>query len=544
MPSPTKIKRNNPPCRLKPRCCACLAISAAVPIYIYTLTLFFIGRAATNEHAIISSLVPELSSGTGGIKPSTERGTSPHGKIRHRSNNNISYQSIAREIALKWNLTSPQAPYLLEQQFHRINDYNPQTDFLHFYHIPKTAGTSLSDLMNATLGALVDGHRGILPGSKRSGGFEPDTFYSLTALPPNPSNGNNHAEISYPYLASYGHTRLRPIHGPNKTKLASFFEEYFALPHNSKKRLRSLGMLREPMNLRASTQAMALCSLNGKVIDLNRQRQHKGLGHICTPEQGLNISELVDGVVDKAMAKCPKGTEQIDTTKLDRYEKLLCKRGRSALDFCRSPTHLMSSVQYNHGMRSMFKGLMGRFTAQQQMGLHDYYSVEEHLEKIGVGFSVEAVEEYTLVDLGALDSTLMHTAYSGFNQKDLHTSTDSSNELNNDVEPDMLWFGITERMKDSTCLFFYTLNVKPLKETPQARVMKCSPTSWWTEEHREEVKRKCPADYSVWRAANAILDVRMKKMQLEIHHKMENEQSLPQKERAQYSALVDAGCLD
>ena len=67
--------------------------------------------------------------------------------------NNVqtNYTFVAHEIAIKWKLTSADAPYLLEQQFYKVNDYNPNTDFLHFDHIPKTGGTSISDLLRDTL---------------------------------------------------------------------------------------------------------------------------------------------------------------------------------------------------------------------------------------------------------------------------------------------------------------------------------------------------------------------------------------------------------
>ena len=115
---------------------------------------------------------------------------------------------------------------------------------------------------------------------------------------------------------------------------------------------------------------------------------------------------------------------------------------------------------------------------------------------------------------------------------------------NNRSEPDFVWFGITERMKESTCLFYYTFNVKPMKETPRKRVMNCPTTSWWTEEHRNEVKQREAADYAVWRTANAIMDVRTKKMQEHIAKKLRNVKQLTQQENDQYNALVEAGCLE
>ena len=65
-------------------------------------------------------------------------------------------------------------------------------------------------------------------------------------------------------------------------------------------------------------------------------------------------------------------------------------------------------------------------------------------------------------------------------------------------------------------LFYYQFRLKPLPRTPIHRVQECRPNSWWTDENREVVKAREPADYAVWRAANAIMDVRIEKMKMEI----------------------------
>lgn len=111
--------------------------------------------------------------------------------------------------------------------------------------------------------------------------------------------------------------------------------------------------------------------------------------------------------------------------------------------------------------------------------------------------AVETVEEYTLQDLGGLDPTISVTKDSP-------------------PEPDFVWFGITERMAESTVLFYFHFKAAPLPKTPVHRIQKCSPTSWWMPEDRATVVEREPADYAVWRAANAILDVRMEKMKMEV----------------------------
>ena len=127
------------------------------------------------------------------------------------------------------------------------------------------------------------------------------------------------------------------------------------------------------------------------------------------------------------------------------------------------------------------------------------------------GYSVETVEEYALQDLGGLDLTISGAGNGG------------------PPEPDFVWFGITERMKESTTLFYYQFKAKPLPQTPIHRVQDCRPNSWWTSKDREIVKEREPADYAVWRVANAIMDVRMEKMKMEIQkllNKGETKESL------------------
>jgi len=494
------------------------------------------------------------------------------GRLRRHNNKvheslpleSLNYKVIAKKIATKWNMTSPRAAFLLEQQFYKFNDYNSTTDFLHFHHIPKTGGTSISDLLNKTLSDFIrysgngEQRTAILPGSKRSGSFSESEFYQLIG---GKSAESINPNIDLHYLASYGHTRLRPIHGPNRTKLSKFFQEYSAMVksrHNKTIRLRSLGMLREPMDLRASNHAMAMCALNGKVYNHNFRRSKKGLGPICTPEEGLNISSLIDEYVSQSLKRCNIGGKG-NHKPLDRKEKQVCNpenRGKDVLHYCRSPSHLLESSMYNYGMRSMMKGLMGRFYANQEIGSLNYISLENIMVEEEGKFVPELVEDYTLIDLGGLDPTIQYTKYDiqQFKSHMNHESwqerlVQSSSESPTDVhlaEPDFLWFGITERMKESSCLLFHTLRTKPVKEVPHERVVKCSPTSWWTGEHRREVRRREPADYAVWRTANAIFDVRVLRMIHDLKENLNGENTSRSAKEKILSAqhFLDAGCLN
>ena len=311
-------------------------------------------------------------------------------------------------------------------------------------------------------------------------------------------NEIHHADSDPSYLVSFSHTKLRPLVAPDKTKLATFFERYFV---NKPKRIRELGMLREPMALRASAHAMLQCAINRKVKQFNSQRESEGLGAICTPEEGLNVSALWDERVEQYMSNCPKSSKDDSYEYIDKYNRMLCENGQQSLEHCRGATQLLESGRpYNMAMRALLRGLMGRYTAEEE----DKHEV-----------SSEQVEEYTLFDLGGIMN----------------------------VSNDFVWFGITERMDESTCLLYYTLRIKPLNQTPTSRVMDCSPTSWWTDENREKVKQMEPSDYAVWRAANAILDIRIMIMQEDIHSKLNNEKDLTRREIDQNRALAEAGCL-
>ena len=55
---------------------------------------------------------------------------------------------------------------------------------------------------------------------------------------------------------------------------------------------------------------------------------------------------------------------------------------------------------------------------------------------------------------------------------------------------------------------------------------KCRPLTFWTEEQKEKFIAKEDFSYTVWRAANAIMDVRLEDMKLEIQARLENGEAL------------------
>jgi len=436
------------------------------------------------------------------------------------------YKEIAASVASKWNLTAPNAVELLEKQFYKENDWDPKRDFFHFHHLYKSGGTSMSGVIDKTIGLPRKGKNfeGVLPGSYPSGDFNHEE--ALEDINRLLKQGMKREEL--PYRASYAHTGLRPVYGPEKTRTGEFFLKQ--LPH---KRLRAIAMLRDPTDFRASNHAMIMCGLNYEVNKWNNEREQNGLERVCSPRDGLNVSHLVDRKIQALLEKCRKADEADATSvnyiaqpTVNKYQRIQCKNeveGIDTLKHCRSAAHLLASPKYNKHYRSMFQGLMGRFHRGQHFGGTAYgrmnygYSPAEESE----GYSVQAVEEYTLEDLGGLDVTIS-----------------GAGDGVGPPEPDFIWFGITERMQESMCLFYFQFKAKPLKKTPDARVQDCRPNSWWNEEDRNTVKEREPADYAVWRAANAIMDVRLTKMKMEIHDRIiagETEETMPYVQRGCYN---------
>ena len=144
-----------------------------------------------------------------------------------------------------------------------------------------------------------------------------------------------------------------------RTRTGAFFLEH--LPRG--RRLRAIGMLREPTDFRASHHAMIMCGLNYEVARWNSRRVDRGLAAVCAPADGLNVSAMVDQKIADLFVKCRTKPD------LPRALKWQCEREEQGIDtrvHCRSARHLLDSPEYDKHYRSMFKALMGRFHRGQR----------------------------------------------------------------------------------------------------------------------------------------------------------------------------------
>lgn len=493
--------------RVTPACLSALLIVVYALVLVTQLRMMgVIGtlHTSTSSHHVTTVVLGDMTSTSTGEKMNKQREMKESGtksvSVASSTASQLDHEALSTSIAQKWNLTTPNAVKLLVQQFHRpLNNFNPKTDFVHFHHLYKSGGTSISNLMDKTLGL----NEGIVPGSYESGNFDHDM--ALADIQRRIKEGTQREDL--PYLASYAHTGLRPVYGPTRTRTGAFFLEQ--LPH---RRLRAITMLRDIVDFRASNHAMIMCGLNYEVTRWNNKRQTQGLPRVCTPMDGLNISALVDRKISDLMDRCRAEDAMLASGK--KIQKRLfpalrkqCADEKSGIDtlaHCRSADHLLASSEYDKHYRSMFKALMGRFHRGQEFTNTTAYGRMtygfERAEE-SRGYSIESVEEYTLQDLGGLDTTTISGAGDGVGPP----------------EPDFVWFGITERMKESTVLFYYQFRARQSpSEHWTKRVQECRPNSWWTDANRLAVIQREPADYAVWRAANAIMDVRMEILKMEI----------------------------
>eukprot|EP00957_Ditylum_brightwellii_P080671 6135628-Ditylum_brightwellii.AAC.1 len=112
-------------------------------------------------------------------------------------------------------------------------------------------------------------------------------------------------------------------------------------------------------------------------------------------------------------------------------------------------------------MHDSYRPVLGKFT--KHGGMHSNAT------------AVEDVEQYTLERLGKSNDNSHQ-----------QQQEDETTSMTEEESFDFIWFGITERMSESMCLFYYTFRLQPSPSIPNARVMDCKPSSWWTDEDRAE----------------------------------------------------------
>jgi len=266
---------------------------------------------------------------------------------------------------------------------------------------------------------------------------------------------------------AFSHSQLRPSIGLRPSPLARLLNSTLS----PERQIKMLTMIREPVAYRASNMYMWMCHF-GRLLDIYNHMNQRPRD-TCN---NVTLSDLVDLRVEEQNKTCP--TEK-ETSEQKRKWCTLLEKGLDPFPYCRSVPSLLQSEEYSMYFHNMSLEIMGQYA-------HSHVNTKE--------VTATHVEEYTLEDLGGLGPRFGAAPFA--------------------------WFGITERMAESTCLFFYTFNVTATT-IPKARVMPCRPTNWWSQHDRDVVAEREPLDYAVYRAANAILDVRLLKMKRDIQAQLD-----------------------
>ena len=150
-------------------------------------------------------------------------------------------------------------------------------------------------------------------------------------------------------------------------------------------------------------------------------------------------------------------------------------------------------------------------------------AVDEYIED----GPIHKMEEYALETFG---KPLLSASTSSTFNLEQQQQNDQNQQVDDNVDDkdkdiplprDYIFFGITERMSDSMCLFYYTFRKPPPESLEKElsfkhRVMSCKTNSWWTDEDKAIVKEREQPDYAIWRSGNVIMDIWLERVRREI----------------------------
>jgi len=338
-------------------------------------------------------------------------------------------------------------------------DYNQTTDILSLRHPLKTGGTSISWMMLKIWGERV------VPGSGPSNWWQRDKFRKAVKKT---HRGNSTYWNNMRVL--YTHSLLRESKGGRKNKL--LWDLRRSVPEFKKKRFRLLTIVRRPLDLAASSYYETQCRI-GRFAN---QRSLKGKA--CPP---VNLTDVMHKNIDFYTNKCDE-----EGWKSKQCQQIKEQGAETFFGHCGSIDKMLEQRKV-HNM--MHRSMMGDFPRPPD---------EKWDQSNGINLTptLEDVSLYTLRDLGGLI--------------DYHERH----------KEDFVWFAITERFKESMCLFYYYFEVEPVEER-KSLVKPCRPLTFWEERQKQKHIENEDFDYTVWRAANAIMDVRIADMKLAIKARIE-----------------------
>lgn len=368
---------------------------------------------------------------------------------------------LIKEVITKWNLTiSTNAHNFLQRIWLKEDDsYDPENDLVVFFHPLKSGGTSLSDVLDQ-LGDKV-------PGSHASGHFgypKFDEVYKEEVESGHMSSkdwwDSKKVLYSHHYYRGYNDP---PAPAPPASRLGRLLHQ-----KRCTKRIRYVTMVREPVAFAASNFNEWFCHISRWVKAADKQNLPRPQN--TTPCTGYTLEDQTKARIVLIRQMC-QNKSQAEVDALQGSDKDHCisfQKGQAdSRPECASIPAFFASTPFEHYFHHKTKGFTNH---------------------------TEGTTELDWTD-GALD-------FLGGVDKNVG-------------DGDMIWFGITERMPESMCLFHYQFQI-PWITTPTKRFQDCRPTRFWTDEHRAQFRKLQPLDYTVHRVANAILDLKTYKMRQEL----------------------------
>jgi len=305
---------------------------------------------------------------------------------------------------------------------------------------------------------------GVIPGSARSGYFDKTSFQ--TDLEEKPISFWSRQRVLY------SHSTLRPYSIANDEAKKRKEETATSASTQSQTFSRKEISVDNSDTRSSDLESLVILRINVSHWYVDKKRKIIGDSSECPR---VNLTDVAKMRFEQAKNSCKNKEEKKNC-------KLICP---GDFEHCRSIDILLDSGKVANKYNKVFMGDLPQPPSKKDSLTPTYEDVELH----------------TLRDLGGLVD--FHTTY----------------------REDFIWFGITERMQESMCLFYYTLKLDPLP-IPHTRFKECRPTNFWEERHFQWVREHEKFDYAIWRAGNAVLDVRLEAMRLEIQARRDAGESL------------------
>ena len=449
------------------------------------------------------------------------------------------------------------AKTLLKQIWYKDNSYDPQRDLIVFTHPMKTGGTTLSLLLRKTIGMEV-------PGSSKSDIFYFDVFDNWNLRDKRQYAGKegggdwSNSPQRQQFKSIFSHTPYRQYKdglGVNGTSPVTSADNNMKKSKNLRllveenfptRRARHIMMLREPLAFVASNFNEWQCRLGkwqGRAKEFNilpvPETEQDENFYGCNGYTVEMLAQVRIAINQKECAGFVPGTDAAKTfgshlKPRDQVNlKRKCKRIAGNSNNNNGGDHTPECASVDAFLNSTF--YLDKIHHHKAYGRCTVTPKEESVSGAGAGAdNNKASTTTTTTTTTSADYIEGAIEYLGGLDAPMKQSANGDGSYPNG---DMMWLGVTERMTESMCLFHYQIQL-PWEETRRERMQTCRPINFWSPSNRNKFYTKEPMMLAVHKAANAVLDLQLAKMHLEVT------QLLQQPENAGTNlTYVGEGCL-